>query len=475
MIAGMARFRVHALALAFVAAVAGCDDGGQGDADVVADGGESDADTETDGEVEGDADADDGAVDGDTGPTPGGLGAACEGNGDCEERLCVTEAMLPEVAGGYCTALCALDDPASCGEDGICADIGIGIPFCLKRCAVEADCRDDHDCVGVCLPGQDVSDPTPTDRLDAADEVLGAAVAAVDEERLRGHVERLSGATAWDGPDGPVAIASRSVFHPDHALAVDYVVAHLSGLGLEVSTQAFDWEVDDGAELLTGQGLNVEARLEGTDPALEPVVVTAHYDSDASFTDGWIAETDPAPGASDNGSGVAVVLELAEVLAALHETDAAPRAFLFLLFDVEELGLIGSFEYVDALAPEAPLLCALNLDMVAWDFDLWPGRFWYAYRPDDAGLAAFDREAIEELVPEADPIYSDATGSMMFGGSDHLPFWEAGRCASYLSNWPVRGLYHTTGDLASTYDWPIFLDVARTAAAVVAARGYRWD
>jgi hypothetical protein len=475
----MTEVLVRLLAIAFVAAQPGCDDGGPVDADTGTDSGGHDADADADADESGDADDGDGAPDaeedGEVGPPPGGTGASCDGNEDCAGGLCVTEAALPEIAGGYCTALCALDEPGSCGEDGICVDLGFGIPLCLKRCAGESDCRDDHDCAGVCLPGQDVSDPVPTDRLDPGDEVLTAAVTAVDEERMRGHVERLSGATAWDGPSGPVIIASRDVFHGDHALAVEYLVAHLAGLGLEVSTQEFDWEVEDGGELLSGQGLNVEARLEGSDPGLDPVLVTAHYDSVASNTDGWVAETDPAPGASDNASGVAVVLELAEVLSELHATVPAPRTFVFLLFDVEELGLIGSADYVAELAPDAPLLCTLNLDMVAWDFDLWPGRFWYAYRPEDASLAGLDREAIEELVPEADPIYSDATGSMMFSGSDHLPFWEAGRCASYLSNWPVPGLYHTVDDVVTTYDWPIYLDVARTAAAVVTARGYRWD
>jgi Zn-dependent M28 family amino/carboxypeptidase len=265
------------------------------------------------------------------------------------------------------------------------------------------------------------------------------------------------------------------VFHEDHDVAVAYLEAAFAGLGLEVETVDFEWSIEEDCETYSGTGRNIVARLEGADPDLEPVFITAHYDSSANLDESWDPSADPAPGASDNASGVAIALELARVLVTMAGSEPAPRTFVFALFDAEELGLLGSYAYVEAMPADAALLCTLNIDMVAWDLELWPGRYWYAFHPDFSDLASFDVEAIGELVPEASPILSDAVTSLMFSGSDHLPFWEAGYCATYFSNWPVTGTYHTPGDQVDTYDWPFFMTVARSAAAVFTARGYRWE
>jgi len=49
------------------------------------------------------------------------------------------------------------------------------------------------------------------------------------------------------------------------------------------------------------------------------------------------------------------------------------KANAILLFDAEELGLVGSFAYVDDMDRGSEPLCSLNIDMVGWDLDLWPG------------------------------------------------------------------------------------------------------
>jgi Zn-dependent M28 family amino/carboxypeptidase len=67
------------------------------------------------------------------------------------------------------------------------------------------------------------------------------------------------------------------------------------------------------------------------------------------------------PGADDNASGTAAVLELATRLAA----NPAPRSVLFVHFDAEELGLIGSHKFVAASPiPLDSVLAMVNFDMV---------------------------------------------------------------------------------------------------------------
>jgi hypothetical protein len=88
-------------------------------------------------------------------------------------------------------------------------------------------------------------------------------------------------------------------------------------------------------------GRNVGARLVGCDPALrdEWVIVSAHFDH-LGVRDGVLY-----PGADDDASGVAMVLEVARSLA--QAADKPRRSVMFLGFDLEEVGLWGSRYFVE--------------------------------------------------------------------------------------------------------------------------------
>lgn len=106
------------------------------------------------------------------------------------------------------------------------------------------------------------------------------------------------------------------------------------------------------SETLVIQAENVWADLPGTGPGV--LVVGGHLDSVAA-----------GPGIQDNGSGAALVLELAS---AAKRIDWRPAVTIrFALWGAEEEGLIGSFAYVDALddAALAAHVGNLNFDMVA--------------------------------------------------------------------------------------------------------------
>jgi len=140
------------------------------------------------------------------------------------------------------------------------------------------------------------------------------------------------------------------------------------------------------------------------------VVLGAHLDS---VMDG--------PGIDDNGSGVAMVLEVARWLAGRPTTSAVRFAF----WAGEEEGLYGSRDYVDGLTlgEREAIDAYLNLDMVGSpNF----GRFVYADRPDDTS-AADESEAIERLFTDyfaARGLSSE--GLDLGGGADHGPFAQAG-------------------------------------------------
>jgi hypothetical protein len=120
-------------------------------------------------------------------------------------------------------------------------------------------------------------------------------------------------------------------------------------------TVVFDWKGISVAPQ------NVIAVLQGTDVGAGVIVVGAHYDSiTTDFANGEAY----APGANDNASGVAAMLEVARILAPL------PRraTILFVAFAAEESGRQGSLafvkSYLQAQEPPIDLRAMINLDMI---------------------------------------------------------------------------------------------------------------
>ncbi|MFC2146734.1 M20/M25/M40 family metallo-hydrolase, partial [Acidobacteriota bacterium] len=105
---------------------------------------------------------------------------------------------------------------------------------------------------------------------------------------------------------------------------------------------------------------NIVAKVEGSDPELknEVVIVGAHYDHEGKDNRGQVY-----PGADDNASGTAVVMELARAFQNLKQK--SKRTILFILFTAEEKGLLGAHYYVkDPVFPLDKTLAMINLDMV---------------------------------------------------------------------------------------------------------------
>jgi N-acetylated-alpha-linked acidic dipeptidase len=143
--------------------------------------------------------------------------------------------------------------------------------------------------------------------------------------------------------------------------------------------------------------------IEGGDLADEWVILGAHRDS-------W------GPGAVDNGTGSAVLLETARVVGAAVSAGWRPRRTLvFATWDAEEWGLVGSTEWVEQHARllRERAVAYVNLDVVASGPD-----FGATCTPGLVGtlLGACAAEGLEA------PALLGAPG----GGSDHVPFLELG-------------------------------------------------
>jgi Zn-dependent M28 family amino/carboxypeptidase len=251
------------------------------------------------------------------------------------------------------------------------------------------------------------------------------------------------------------------------AAAEDHVALGLGAAGLRVERQLFEF---DGAELH-----NVVATREGEEPARPWVVVAAHFDS-----------TPHTPGADDNASGVAAMLEVARLL----EGERLGATVQFVGLNLEEvqnlLGQfrVGSLAYARWLRSRGQALAgALVLEMLGFTGPRQAallglrlirkvpreGNFLAAVGDwrSRGLLAAFERAARPHLpvfgmaVPLRGWIAPDTRRS------DNARFWDEGFPALMITDTAdLRNPhYHTPGDTPETLDF----DFLTRATAAVAA------
>ena len=181
------------------------------------------------------------------------------------------------------------------------------------------------------------------------------------------------------------------------------------------------------------EGANVLALLPGSDPAMkrEYVVVGAHLDHCGNWPS-------LLPGADDNASGSAAVLEVARAAARLRPRPK--RSILFVWFGGEEMGLLGSRFLADH-PPEGFSKCAgvFNLDMVG----AGDGAYVAGGKNFPALMAALESSR-DRFVPGFRLTAGLSRGEPR---ADHGPFQQAGIPAvSLFGMGGTHHGYHTPGD-----------------------------
>ena len=200
-----------------------------------------------------------------------------------------------------------------------------------------------------------------------------------------------------------------------------------------------------------GEGANVIGLCPGKDPKLPVFVVSAHYDH-LGIRDGVLY-----PGADDNASGVAVLLELAAYCA----KNPFRRSMVFAAFDAEEGGLNGARAFV-ASPPIAKDRIALNvnMDMVS--------------RNDKREIYIAGTSHTPDLKPPLEKLAAAARVKVLFGHdrpgsgsddwtnqSDHGPF-HAAKIPFVYFGVEDHADYHKPTDTADKINRSFFVDVAET-------------
>ena len=302
-------------------------------------------------------------------------------------------------------------------------------------------------------------------------DAVASLVEQVDVNRLRVHVSRL-------------AVGERhSRFNPAlHSETVDYITTAFEEYGLRTRRHSFDRRGREGVNLLA-------SRPESSKPETRPLLVSAHYDTVRG-----------SPGADDNASGIAVLLECARVLS----TARLSTAVEFAAFDMEEKqpeggALAGSRTFVKATGGRGSYEALYNLEMVGYTSGpgtqghppgfrfILPGAYKWGRqrrflgdfvaivgRGPGVDLGRRFREAARRWVPDLEvlplefkhpiPLMTDIFRS------DHAPFWAAGVPAVMITDTANfrNPHYHRPSDTPDTLDYDFMGNVARTLVATMA-------
>lgn len=298
------------------------------------------------------------------------------------------------------------------------------------------------------MPGSSWSGPLPP--LTGEQQLI--------HDNLRRHVAELAG-----------RIGERNVWRPTAmAAAAAYIRKTLEAAGYAVSLQPF-----------TSRGLtvnNLEAVLPGRVAADESIVAGAHYDSVAG-----------TPGANDNASGVAALLELARMLAGT----ALPRTVRFIAFANEEAPFfygdeMGSKRYADRARAQGERIAAmLSLETIGYytgqpASQRYPFPFSLFY-PDTGNFIGFVGDLSSwRLVRRATGAFRASTAFPSEGvaapratrgvhWSDHWSFWQAGYPAIMVTDTAFYRYphYHAATDTPEKLDYNGLARVTGGLAGVI--------
>lgn len=258
----------------------------------------------------------------------------------------------------------------------------------------------------------------------------------MDLQTLIGMVEMDS---LWSYVTQLQALAPRVAGTASNRNARDWIKSQLEEFGYaNVKLDTFDVQLSG----VPSQCYNVVATKIGTRYPDHKIVVGAHFDAVTG-----------SPGADDNGSGTSGVLELARILKDI-DTD---MTFEFVLFDAEEYGLIGAWNFAtNSWLAGDEIVFMQNMDMIAYIANNNQADVFYG---SDVEYAIRYMELADSLlsltvIPQG--------GS---SASDHYPFSQFGIPVVFAAENAFSTVYHTYQDSTSYMSAPYMTKLVKIALA----------
>jgi hypothetical protein len=259
---------------------------------------------------------------------------------------------------------------------------------------------------------------------------------------VRQVLARESASRIFDYEKALFDFDSKHISKPGNRKASEFLFNTYESFGYEPEYQWFEPRT-----ALDGRTANVIARLRGTvDPDLV-YVVSSHFDS-----------VEAGPGADDDASGTAALLEAARVLA----NHPLPATVIFASFTGEEGGLLGSREFVRrAVAAKVHVAGALNNDMVGWTSDA---------RLDNT--IRYSNPGIRDIQHGAAMLFTHLItyDALYFKGTDAASLYDAyGDVIGGIGSYPVLGSphYHQASDRLEFENHQLILETSKTTVATV--------
>ena len=235
--------------------------------------------------------------------------------------------------------------------------------------------------------------------------------------------------------------------NPGNFIAVSFIKKEFESYGLETHLQKFTYTFRWRVGLIRWRTVEIETMnvigvLKGTSD--KHVVIGAHMDHLGVDGDG-----DAYNGADDNASGTTAILELAE---AFGKSKTKPKdTIVFIAFNAEELGLLGSKHYVsDPLLPLDDCKLMINLDMV--------GRLRGTTVTAQGGNLS---RSVTQLVDKLDDNYPfDVNITAAGNRSDHAPFnWNGVPVLFFHTG--THPQYHRTTDDPDLINYEGLVNIAK--------------
>lgn len=295
--------------------------------------------------------------------------------------------------------------------------------------------------------------------------LMAGKLSAQNEEDLNSLLSQINADSVLRTVNDMENFGSRFALRSGGNLEVaEYLVQRLGNYGISAVVDSFyqessNWIAGDYAQWF----YNVRGILSSETPKDDSIVIVgAHLDA-ISYNSEYTLLAQ-APGADDNASGIAVMLELARICHAngLH----FKRDIHFMAYDGEELGLLGS--YNDAwkrIEAGDPVAIMINNDMVSYqpDDDWKLTLHWYDNSLDIVSRAAEICSQYTNITPVI-PTESENGNSRY---SDSYAYYHYGFRAVFAIEHTFSTSYHTFHDVSDSNNYDFLADVARYNLALL--------
>ncbi|HEY1323284.1 MAG TPA: M20/M25/M40 family metallo-hydrolase [Streptosporangiaceae bacterium] len=277
------------------------------------------------------------------------------------------------------------------------------------------------------LSGTALAETDPALSRQAPDQDLRALLRDIDPDRIKATILKLVGfgtrhtASSQTDPVRGIGAATAWVYSQMQSFAA------ASGGRMTVQQQTFVQPVSSNIPVPTTI-TNVIATLKGTASPERFYVVTGHLDSRVTDV---LNFTDDAPGADDDGSGVALVLELARLFA----TRQFPGTLVFATVAGEEQGLYGSAHMAAQMKAAGNDVQGMFSNDIVGASQAWDGT-----RPDPRTVRLFV-EGIPTAVTPAQISILQAAGAENDGVTHQLARFVADVAPSSLTGMNIRVIW----------------------------------